>query len=153
MIKVRKFRKEDAGKTSYMVCKCQREVLSKEYPKKIIDYFCSVNSPAGLLRRAKKRQYYVGVEGDRILGLAGLQDGDVKTMFVNPRHHKRGVAKKIIDHITAVARKKKLKKLTVTSTYYAEGFYKKCGFKIIKRVKENYRGHMTKVIKMEKKLD
>ena len=49
--------------------------------------------------------------------------------------HKKGVGRKLIEKIEKTAKKRKIKKLIVHSTPYAEEFYKRCGYKRIKKIK------------------
>ncbi len=76
----------------------------------------------------------------------------LRTMFVHPKYHKKGVGKKLVRKIESVARKKGLKKLKTDSTPYAEPFYRKCGFRKVKKVRVRYRGFRYYIVRMEKKL-
>ena len=151
-MKIRKFQKKDAKKVSNLIIKNQCEILSKYYPKKVIDFFCRRRTPAGILEASKKRDYYVAVEGDKILGINGLKDNKVKTMFVDPRYLEKGVGKKLIKNLENIAKKRKIKKLIVHSTPYAERFYKKCGFKKIKKIVSSSKNIKWPEIIMEKRL-
>ncbi|MEE9525724.1 MAG: GNAT family N-acetyltransferase [Candidatus Woesearchaeota archaeon] len=154
-MKIRKFKKEDARRVSYFIHKNIREVLSKYQPKKVSDFFYKNMSPAGIIRKSKNTDYYLVVAKDRILGINGLRDNEIRTMFVNPRYHGKGVGKKLIDNIEKVAKKRKIRKLKVHSTPYAEKFYKKYGFKRIKKVTQKARENKNikwLEILMEKKI-
>ena len=151
-MRIRKFKKEDAVKVSRLICKTQREILSKYYPKKVIESFCSWSKPSDILKKSKKRDYYVAVEKGKVLGVNGIEKSMIKTMFVNPKYHKKGIGKKLIENIENVARKRKIKKLKVGSTTFAEKFYKKCGYKRIKKDKWEHNGVKFNVIVMEKSI-
>jgi len=76
----------------------------------------------------------------------------VRTMFVNPKYHKRGIGKKLLENIEKIAKKRKIKKLKVGSTIFAERFYKKCGFKRVKKDRWEHKGIKFDVIVMEKSI-
>jgi len=77
-MRIRKFRKSDAGKVSDLIIRAQRGVLSRHYPKHVIDYFCRRSTPEYILKKSKVRDYYVAVEGGRILGVNGIQGNEVR---------------------------------------------------------------------------
>ncbi len=151
-MRIRKFRKEDARKVSYLVIKAHKEVLSKSYSKKIIDFFCRRDSPSGMIKKSRKRDLFIAVEGNRIFGINGLQGNEVRTFYVNPIYHRKGIGRKLIEHVEKLARKKGIKKLVVRSSLYAEGFYKKCGFRRIKKILSNLNNMKFHEILMEKNL-
>jgi len=57
-----------------------------------------------------------------------------------------------MENLEKIARKRKIKKLIVHSSLYAEGFYKNMGFKRIKRITTNKNNIKFDEILMEKKL-
>ncbi|MEW6748088.1 MAG: hypothetical protein AB1295_00060 [Candidatus Micrarchaeota archaeon] len=73
-MRIRKFREEDAGKVSYLICKAVKEVLSKAYPQDVIDYVLLKHTPEKVLERSKKWDVYVVVEGNDILGTGNLRE-------------------------------------------------------------------------------
>jgi GNAT superfamily N-acetyltransferase len=151
-MKIRKFQKRDAKKVSSLIIKNQREVLSKYYPKKVIDFFCRRRTPEGILEASKKRDYFVAVERNRILGINGLKNNKVKTMFVNPKYHKKNIGRRLMENLENIAKKRKIKKLIVHSTPYAERFYKRCGFKRLKKIISSSKDIKWPEIIMEKSI-
>ena len=151
-MKIRKFRKEDANKVSYLIIKTQKQLLCKIYPKKVIDYFCRKRTPAGVIKASKNRELFVAVEGKKILGVHGIRGNQVRTVFVNPRYHKQGVGRALMEHIFNLARKRKLKKLLVHSTPYAVGYYQKMGFKKIKKITGHFKDISWPEILLQKNL-
>jgi N-acetylglutamate synthase-like GNAT family acetyltransferase len=150
-MKIRKFKEKDAKKVSYLIIKAQ-DVLKGIYPKKVREDFIKKQTPANIIKKSKKRDFYVAVEGNKILGVIGIKKDEVKTVFVNPRYHKRGIARKLMNKIISIAKKRKIKKLWAGSTPYAEDFYKKMGFKRLRKVRWSINNRKFNIIKMEKKL-
>jgi len=149
---VRKFSKEDARKASYLLRKVQREYMIQYYPKRIVEDFYKRNSPAQVIKKAETRDTFVAVEGKRILGINALDGNEIRQYYVNPRYHKKGVGKALMRNIEKIAQRKHIRKLIVKSSINAEGFYKKMGFKRIRKIFD-VRGKLRiPEILMEKKL-
>lgn len=90
-------------------------------------------------------------EGGKILGTANisLEEKYIGSVFVNPDYHKRGIGTQLMNAIENYARDHCLKKVYVHSSLNAQEFYKKRGFKKIKRV---FNPNVGLTIKMRKKL-
>lgn len=132
---IRRFRKEDAIKVGNIVKRGQRKVLVKYYPKKLMEAFCKRNNPKRVLERAKNRQYFVAEnkKTKKILGGAALKGNEVTSYYVDPQKHRRGIGKMLFERIKKEALKKGHKKLYVSSSLYAVDFYKKVGFRRLRK--------------------
>jgi GNAT superfamily N-acetyltransferase len=148
-MKVRKFQNKDARKLSYLIKRALNEVNIKDYPKKVIVYLSKQNAPSKLIEKSKRRDIYVIVDGDRILGTAGLENNNVFSVFVNPAYHGKGVGQKLMGYIERVAKKRGIDRLKLPSSLTAVSFYEKLGYKKIKKVFNKSTGY---AIIMEKKL-
>lgn len=131
-MRVRKFRKTDATKASNIVKRGFEISNARFYKKSSITEQVEANSPKNLIEKAKNVQYFVAVEKDEILGIGGYDTKKVHTLFVNPEHQGKGIGKKIIERILSEAEKDGIKSLDSWSTFQAEKFYAKAGFKKIK---------------------
>jgi GNAT superfamily N-acetyltransferase len=148
-MRIRKFRKEDAQKVSNLIRKALVEVNSKDYSRKIITNLCKIYSPKGLMDITKKRDIYVAVEGDKILGTASLQGDAIYGVFVNPRYHGKGIGTKLMNYVEKVAKRRGLKSVGLPASLTAYGFYKKLGYK---KFREEVTEKAGRVIIMKKKL-
>jgi len=148
-MRIRKFKDSDSKKVSYIIRKCIKKIYPGFYPKKVVDFYYKRNTPKIVRDRSKKRQYYVMVEDNCIVGIMGLQNNEIRTSYVNPRYHRKGVGKRLLNHLENIS-KKKYKKLIVHSSEPAIEFYKKCGFKKVKKVSEEYKGIIHDAYLMEK---
>ena len=133
-MRIRKFRTEDAGKVSHLIRKTMRHSLIKCYSKKVVDALCRANTPKNLLIRAKTREYFLAVDKGLIVGVNGIKDDEVKTFFVDPKYHGRGVGRLLMQNLEIIAKKRGIKVLMVKSSLFAQGFYKTLGFRRIKRL-------------------
>lgn len=105
-MKIRKFRKQDAVKASYLIRRTMQHSLPVCYSQQVVDALCNVNTPAKLLKRAEKRTYYVAIENDRLIGFSGLLDNQIKTFFVHPSWQGKGVGRLLFEKVENVAKKK-----------------------------------------------
>jgi N-acetylglutamate synthase-like GNAT family acetyltransferase len=151
-MRIRRFRKQDAKKVSYLVKQAQLITLKDYYPKKIIDWFCKRNSSSRIIAKSRQTEFFVAVEKGRILGINGLKENQVRKFYVNPRCQGKGVGRKLMENIEKIAKKRKIRKLVVHSSLYAEGFYKRMGFRRIKKLHQKFGKFKFDEILMEKKL-
>ena len=128
-MKIRKFQDKDARKLSYLIKRALNEVNIKDYPKSVIVRLSKYNTPSKLIERSRGRDVYVVVDGDRILGTAGLENNYVFSVFVDPTYHGKGIGQMLMTHIERAAGKRGMDKLTLASSLTAVGFYEKLGYK------------------------
>jgi len=151
-MQIRKFKKTDAPKVSQLIRKCITELFPHYYPKKVIDVLYKKNTPKSVIKRSNERDYYVMEEKNHILGIMGIQKNNIRTSYVNPAYHKKGIGRKLLNHLENIVLEKNYSKLTTHSSLSAKTFYQKCGFKIIRKVSSEHEGIMLDEYLMEKKL-
>ena len=75
---------------------------------------------------------FVALEGKKIVGVVdgGIKNGDCYTrwLYVDKKHHGKGIARKLMEKIENRFRKKS-KIAKVSSSVFAVGFYQKVGYK------------------------
>lgn len=148
-MKIRKFQNKDARKLSHLIQRALNEVNIKDYPKSVIVHLSKYHAPSKLIERSKRRDIYVIVGGDRILGTASLEDNNVFSVFVDPTYHGKGIGQRLMGYVERVAKKRGIYQLRLPSSLTAVGFYEKLGYKKIKEVFNKSAGYN---IIMEKKL-
>ncbi len=148
-MRVRKFRKEDAGETSNIIRRCLREINSKDYSKKEIANLYNFFTPSLIIKNSKDRIVFVAVEGHRVVGTASLKENIVLTVFVNPDIHGKGIGSKLMDRVENLAKKKGYKTIKAPSSFTSFKFYKRRGYEKVKII---HSGENTDTIEMEKKL-
>ncbi len=91
------------------------------------------------LKRLDNTQPWMAIFGSRLAGFIELKDdGYIDCFYVHPDFQKRGIARKLYDHILDLAHQKKLSQLSVDASKVAMPIFKKWGFKI-KRANKIYR--------------
>ena len=85
------------------------------------------------LKRLDNTQPWMAIFGSRLAGFIELKDdGYIDCFYVHPDFQKRGIARKLYDHILDLAHQKKLSQLSVDASKVAMPIFKKWGF-IIKQ--------------------
>jgi GNAT superfamily N-acetyltransferase len=59
---------------------------------------------------------------------------ELDALFVEPHLWKRGIGRRLVDHVADVARMRAATSLSVVGNPHAEGFYVSCGFVVIEAV-------------------
>ena len=150
-MRIRKFRKQEAVKASNIIKK-GFQLNSSYYDKESIEEQIEANSPKKLIEKSKKVDYFVATEKDRILGIGGYDKVKAHTFFVDPKHHRKGIAKNIMERVISEAKKHEIKTLDTWSTFHAEKFYISVGFKKIKKFTLKCKYSTITFILMRKKL-
>lgn len=148
-MRIRKFRGEDAEELSRLIIKALTEVNSRDYPESAIRFLCGRYSPKLLIEKSKEREMYVAAENGKVLGTASLLGNTIRTVFVNPESHNKGIGTRLIEHLESVARKKGYKSTEVPSTTTACGFYEKLGYK---RIRDRHEENVGTLVLMAREL-
>lgn len=131
-IKIRRFTEEDVFEVSNIIKKAFLPLTSAGYTPEAIAGQISQNSPPKIIAKAKKVNYYVAVNNDKILGFGGFDREKVHTFFVRPEMQRYGIGSKIMEKVLTEAKKDGIKNLKCWSTFNAVNFYSSFGFKKIK---------------------
>lgn len=98
----------------------------------------------------KETEIYVALLGEKIVATGSLCEGRIKSFFVNPLHHKKGIGAKLVKYLEGVLKKKGYSSVFLRSSKYAVGFYKKLGYKEIEKICPPEVGEITIMKKMIK---
>ena len=132
---IRRFRPEDAEETSRMIAAALRETNGPDYPAEEIEELAEFYSSAGVLRRAGESHMYVGCEDGAVVGCGAVSSYDgsetesyIMTLFVLPSCQGRGVGRKLLETLEADEIFLRAKRVELSSSITAHGFYKKMGY-------------------------
>lgn len=102
------------------------------YAPEGITEFERLARPEAIAERARSGHLVlVAVEGPDPVGVIEVRDNrHLSLLFVAARAHRRGIARELVQRARAVARAARpgLSRITVNSSRYAVGFYRKLGF-------------------------
>ena len=127
-IKIRKFRNEDAIKTSNIIKQGWRSIISKDYPEKAVENQIKESSPKKIIKKSKKVHYFVAINKDKVVGIGGYNQEKVQTFFIRPEDRRKGIGGKIMKKVLIEAKREGIKTINCWSTYHAESFYNSFGF-------------------------
>ncbi len=144
-MKPHKFKKRDAEKCSKIIYSCVD--TSKRTTKKDREFLKKVYTPQEIIKLPKISDFFVVMHNKKIIGMGRLEKSKIATVYFDPKFHRKHGGTLIMSHLEKLARKKKLKKVYVESLLQSTGFYKKLGFKKVKRLK-----NPVNSMKMKKRL-
>jgi N-acetylglutamate synthase-like GNAT family acetyltransferase len=142
-MKIRKLRKKDVDEVCALISKCVN--LSKNLTKKEKAGLKKRTTPQALIKKMEKRfQYFVCEDKGKILGIGGLNNNKIRTMYVSIKYQGKGIGSEILKRIEKHGKSRGKKKLFLYTHKKASKFYLKNNYKI--------KPSKTKGIYMQKKL-
>ncbi len=105
-----------------------------------------------LKKKFSEGTYFLALDGLKVVGVGGLVEDEISTMFVHPSYNNLGIGTKILNLIELKAIEKGIKKLSLGSTLTAHEFYTKYGYKTIKRAIHKLDGNDFDAYEMVKEL-
>jgi putative acetyltransferase len=152
-MRIRKFRPEDAAELARMHKATVKGINAKDYNDKQIEAWTCRLSAKNLRKSLSKTTCYVAVEKGKLIGYSDLTSkGEIIRLYVHKDFQGKGAGKKLMDKIEGVARKKSMKKIYFHSTITAKEFYKRQGFRAVRKKKIKFGSQSLDVIYMIKKL-
>lgn len=149
---IREFKERDAKELSELIIKNLETVNIKDYPQEAINALNPRNLPDKLIQKSKNRVLLIIKEKKHIIGTASLVENEVKSVFVKTDLHKQGVGKRLMQKIEEIAKEKNIKNLFLFASLTAVKFYKKLGYKVIKKESNVLDNISLSVYRMEKTL-
>ncbi len=108
------------------------EFEAPEYSDEGVDEFKRYIAPDAIKERLNKDELKMRVclDADSVVGVIAMRPPcHISLMFVDKQYHKQGIARALFEHLLdEVKAEGKHKKMTVFSSPYAAGFYRKVGF-------------------------
>ncbi|KTC60512.1 MULTISPECIES: GNAT family N-acetyltransferase [Pseudomonas syringae group genomosp. 2] len=141
-IKVRPARTADAGAISRVVLAALRTSNARDYPASVIERVQLSFSPAAIEWLMQQRRMFVAVavavalEGEVVVGTASLEGQVVRSVFVDPDWHRRGIGRLLMAELEHIARGAGLELLIVPSSLTAQEFYTALGFRLVREHQE-----------------
>ncbi len=153
-MRVRKFRKEDAAEVARLHRTTIRTVNSKDYRKGQI-YAWSGRTSAKRFRDVvndKDKVMFVAVEGNRILGFADYKGSDLLGLYVHKDYMERGIGTRLLNHLESYAYRNGVRFLQCEATVTAYEFYKKMGYRTLRKSVHKIKNERLPVYVMRKRL-
>ncbi|MBD3213298.1 MAG: GNAT family N-acetyltransferase [Candidatus Lokiarchaeota archaeon] len=138
-MKIISFRSEDGLEVSNLIRKTLEKINSKYYPQNVINFLSKEYSPENLRKMTKKKELLLAIKEEVIIGVAGLEENHIGTVFVSPKYQNQGIGKKLMFFIEKLARKRGFSEVKLNSSINALDFYKRIGYEQGEKVEEeNY---------------
>ncbi|RMS28261.1 GNAT family N-acetyltransferase [Pseudomonas savastanoi] len=144
-IKVRPARRADADAISRVVLAALRTSNARDYPVSVIERVQLSFSPSAIERLMQQRRMFVAVAvaGEVVVGTASLEGQVVRSVFVDPDWHRRGVGRLLMAKLERVALETDIGLLIVPSSLTAQEFYKALGFRLVREHQEGEERTLT----------
>jgi len=149
-IKIVTVTKKDLSEIAKLIQNSLQEVSSKYYPKKIIKNIAESYSQEALERKIKERYVFVArlVENRKIVGTLQLtKDGWICGLFIRVGYQKLGIGMKLVKKSESTCRKIGLKHIRAHVAVNSIEFYKKLGYKTVKKVELRKAGTVYRMVK------
>ena len=123
-------------------------VNAKDYPPAEINRLLQNFTTENIAALLEHRQTLIALVGDKIVGTGAIQGVEIKSVFVSPDWHRKGIASALISQLEKIAANDGIEKLEVSSSLSATQFYLALGY--IERSRQFFEDEetvlMTKVI-------
>jgi predicted N-acetyltransferase YhbS len=139
---------DDAAAISNLILRALREVNIRDYRPALIAEQSNNWTIDGVVAKIQNRVTYVAIDDNDIVGTAGFDGQQARTVFVRPDRHKLGVGSLLVGAVETLAIERGLNRLSLLSSITAEGFYQRLGYTPVRDV---YHG-AERTILMEKHL-
>lgn len=145
MIEIKEYDNRYAEKMSKIIIQNLLEVNSKDYGLEFVKKSVKDFTPEEIKKNFPKRtKVFVALENDTVVGTAGIDkswyndDGEywILTVFVDIKHHKKGIGRMLIEEIEKYAKQIKAKKLVIPASIAGCKFYYKLGYEYANGKKE-----------------
>lgn len=129
MPEIRKAKKEDARAVWEIRAASILSQCAGHYPPEALQIWTGGQMPQGF-HEFVERHFHVAEEGGAVVGtgMINFETGKIDAIFVRPAHMRKGVGRKIMIYLEALARAHGLGSLSLESTLNAAPFYRACGF-------------------------
>ncbi|MBW4562532.1 MAG: GNAT family N-acetyltransferase [Mojavia pulchra JT2-VF2] len=108
---------------------------------------------SNMLKNIQLDNCWVAVEHDVVAGFASFIVDELIALYVHPNHQGKGIGRTLVKHFCNEASQQGIDKVLTTASLYAEGFYLRLGFTMIKREPHQLRKRVVvPVAKMSKTL-
>ncbi len=147
MVKLRKFKIEDAYEVASLIKNALLKVSAQYYPKRIIKNLIKDYNATSIKTRNNKRDIFVATIKNKIVGtIQFTNDGWVCGLFVHNNYQNLGIGTKLVAKIKQVAKNNGFDAIRSHIAINSIGFYKKLGFSVVKKVIFKTAGETYRVI-------
>lgn len=130
-----------------------RQVNSKDYSEDIIKVWSTRSKAERFRGNAKECKRWVAVQDDKVVGFCDHGfNGEFWGLYVHKDYIGKGIGSRLFKTAEKSIIKLGCKKITVEATVTAKNFYKKMGFKVVKKGFHRIKDKKLPIFIMSKKL-
>jgi GNAT superfamily N-acetyltransferase len=148
-IEIRIATAEDADAISRTIVNALHGTNARDYAPTVIERIAASFAPHHIARQLAGRHILVATLSGEIVGTVGLEKNVLRSFFVDPVYHGRGIGTALLEEIEGLAAANGHFSLAVAASVTAEHFYRRRGFTALRDVLQ---GNVP-VILMTKELD
>lgn len=152
VVKIRKFRSSDAPEVARLHRSTIRNVNSKDYTRKQIEVWSGRTSAKRFRDINHRTAMFVAVEDRKIIGFADYKDNELLGLYIHKNYIRKGVGRKLILYLEYYAHRSGIKSLRCEATITAREFYRRMGYKTLRKTTHNIKGQKLPVYVMRKSL-
>jgi GNAT superfamily N-acetyltransferase len=146
--KIRQFRELDARECSQLVRACIQ--LDRDIPPVTLERLLREESPQLMCKRAALFYLVVYELDGTIAGLAGLDMNEVRLLYVDPKHQRRGIGRALLQYLERMVPPAFFCDIFLYSTPSAESFYRERGYQSLGDHVFDLEGHPLPTVFMVK---
>lgn len=152
MIRIRKFKANDAEDLSQLILENLRRVTISDYPSEIIETLVPDYTPQRLMEKAQDHLMLVGFREGKLVGTASLDGNRIRNVYVEVARHGSGIGTILMAELESIARERNLPQLVLHAARSARGFYEKLGYQVVGELGRELAGGTMKLWRMSKDL-
>ena len=142
-----RYEAKDAQNVSILICRCLNEVNARDYPPEQIAGMLPGFAPEKLNERFAGTYAVVARDFNALVAVGLLAQDEIRTVFVSPDVHGRGIGTALMDHLEDTAIKNGVARVTLFSSVSSRAFYLGRGYEELEKVDHPIGGRMYRMNK------
>lgn len=153
-ISIKKAVSKDAPKIAAIHKNCVLKTNAQFYPKDVIKEWIKPITVKNTKEQFKNSQWFVIQARSKIVGFCqfSIKEKALYQINISPKHQSKKYGKLLYDFIEKLFLENNINKIYLNSTLNAVDFYKKSGFKKVRKIKFKLDKTSVEMIKMKKDL-
>lgn len=131
---VRPARAEDAGAISQLIATTLFRTNAEDYPAKVLERVAEANAPSEVLACLERREIFVALRGEELIGTVGIEGGWIKSLFVHPDWQRKGIGRRLMAEADLVLAARTAECVWLQSSLTAVDFYEAAGFEPMREI-------------------
>jgi len=124
-----------------------------DYPPSIIEYQLKTHYTMDWITKQMQSRYFiVALVDDKVVGTGSLDGDEVKAVFVDPDHQRRGIGRALMEELERYGKSKGLQQVRLYATITAFEFYKRLHYRLVEELTGEFKGDKITAYSMYKRL-